>query len=195
MVCVESFPQVCFEGKLLQNLLLADKNELRSLGGRYPWTPKWRFLHCPYLNDDLAFSYWIPIQSPKLKISSLYRFVCFQFVCQLIQVNPETSISNCVLRTFYHNLWFSGLDLGLQDFQNWFWGGTWSLHRGNAVRYLNARIAIFSFVVDNATLRIEFSWEIAKVVGTKKGAPLQVHLNGLCDNLKPGKGWSFQVTG
>ena len=28
---IESFPQMCFEGKWLQNRLRADKNELRSL--------------------------------------------------------------------------------------------------------------------------------------------------------------------
>ena len=30
-ICIESFPQMCFEGKWLQNRLRADKNESRSL--------------------------------------------------------------------------------------------------------------------------------------------------------------------
>ena len=47
-IFIESFLQLCFEGKWLQNRLRADEKWVEiTVGGQYPGTPTWRFLHCP----------------------------------------------------------------------------------------------------------------------------------------------------
>ena len=45
---IESFPQIRFEGKWLQNRLRADEKWVEiTFGGQYPGTPTWRFLQSP----------------------------------------------------------------------------------------------------------------------------------------------------
>ena len=75
MFFIWSFPQMCFEGKWLQNRLRADKNESRSLLAVNIQTPTWRFLiwKCITCNDyalwDVAFTIHLQLSDKQRPLS------------------------------------------------------------------------------------------------------------------------------
>ena len=62
---IDSFPQMCFEGKWLQNRLRADKNESRSLlAVDIQGCQRGGLMHCPQFTDDMRQTlYFLPNQT------------------------------------------------------------------------------------------------------------------------------------